>query len=439
MKRLQNFSALFSKVNLSDSQLPKIRKTAGISRHAVRKRVLDALEPEPVPEKIRRKSLAKRTIAIAAAAAVAVSGGALTVVAANGGFQTLAQIVFGKDTTYPDSVETLYAVPEANITDTCDAVDCQVLGVFGDASTVTVVLDFFGVNGYTLPEDLCFYPDGSMFDAFQTQSDSVKCSDGFGTESWSYDSADNGHLYLTKTTTFQNGNPSDGSMEYTFHSGILLHDSGNRSSSRIYQQVYSMSAIRSWLGQTIAEINAEKAFSAEEEVRIAENFLDVSEDTNGDGVISDAERQYIPKEDIYAEGSISLEFSLEYPVAEPVTRSFTYTDPETGSETPMELQLSPWGASFTWSAADPMPSFENRYVTEGSTLFISAMGDAVSSDTTENHTESGEQPSGSTTWNSELEPNQVRLNLTFRQPVDPKQVTAVYYGDIEIWASDDGA
>lgn len=62
--------------------------------------------------------------------------------------------MFGKDVSYPSTLEDLYTVPEVEMTDTCDGIDCQVLGVFGDACSVNVVLEFSGVNGFTLPENV---------------------------------------------------------------------------------------------------------------------------------------------------------------------------------------------------------------------------------------------------------------------------------------------
>ena len=69
-----------------------------------------------------------------------VSGSAVTAAAAAGGFDQLMQLMFGKDVSYPSTLEDLYTVPEVEMTDTCDGIDCQVLGVFGDACSVNVVL-----------------------------------------------------------------------------------------------------------------------------------------------------------------------------------------------------------------------------------------------------------------------------------------------------------
>ena len=77
-----------------------------------------------------------------------------TAVQRTGRWDGFRQLMFGKDVSYPSTLEDLYTVPEVEMTDTCDGIDCQVLGVFGDACSVNVVLEFSGVNGFTLPENV---------------------------------------------------------------------------------------------------------------------------------------------------------------------------------------------------------------------------------------------------------------------------------------------
>ena len=107
---------------------------------------------EKQPRSRKKKPFPVKAVAIAAA--VLVSGSAITAAAATGGFSQLMQLVFGKDVSYPSTLEDLYTVPEVEVTDTCDGIDCQVLGVFGDACSVNVVLEFSGVNGFTLSENV---------------------------------------------------------------------------------------------------------------------------------------------------------------------------------------------------------------------------------------------------------------------------------------------
>ena len=100
--------------------MPKIRRTAKISRRAVRSRVLASLDEEPLKQ--HRHTAVQRT----------------------GRWDGFRQLMFGKDVSYPSTLEDLYTVPEVEMTDTCDGIDCQVLGVFGDACSVNVVLEFPG-------------------------------------------------------------------------------------------------------------------------------------------------------------------------------------------------------------------------------------------------------------------------------------------------------
>lgn len=131
-------------------------KESTVKTRMYRSRVLASLDEEAaagVPARSHAPHWKMGRIpAVLIAAAVLVSGSAITAAAATGGFSQLMQLVFGKDVSYPSTLEELYAVPEVKMTDTCEDIDCQVLGVFGDEHTVNFVLEFSGVNGFQLPE-----------------------------------------------------------------------------------------------------------------------------------------------------------------------------------------------------------------------------------------------------------------------------------------------
>ena len=120
-----NLFEIFSHLHVTGEDLPKIRRTARISRRAVRSRVLASLDEEAaagVPARSHAPHWKMGRIP-----AVLVSGSAITAAAATGGFSQLMQLVFGKDVSYPSTLEDLYTVPEVEVTDTCDGIDCQVL------------------------------------------------------------------------------------------------------------------------------------------------------------------------------------------------------------------------------------------------------------------------------------------------------------------------
>lgn len=446
-----NLSELFSHLDMTKQHMPKLRKTVRLSRKTVRSSVMEQLDMESESETAAQRCWRfGRVPAIFTAAALLLSGTAITAAAATGGFRELFQIAFGKDAEYPETLEELYAVPEAEITDTCDAIDCKVAGVFGDNRSVTVVLEFTGENGFTLPEKFTSTGGWGTLDY-----DSAASLGGFswsGTSSWNYDPSDNGHLYCIQRMDFS----CDVQQGFRFHydSGMFLKardpDKNGNASYFDYgygcpDRIYDIRDIRNWLGFSGADMNQRRPFTAEEEQRIWENFICIREGIDYNGEEDPEFQQFVLKDDVLTEGSITVDFALEYPKTEPFTDSFVYTDPETGEETPMEMTLNPWCAAFTWNVSDPLPSFVDVYVgSNAESAALSARGHVqLTNGTITNPLEFGEYervggsvdyPSDDSQVDSAESSRKCTLIVTFSQPVDPEQVQEVYcLKDTVLW------
>lgn len=445
-----NLFEIFSHLDMTHEDLPEIRKTARFSHRAVRSRVMDALDAETEGAPARRHWKLRIPAAITAAA-VLVSGSAITAAAAaNGGFAQLMQLVFGKDVSYPSALEELYTVPEVEMTNTCDGIDCQVLGVFGDEHNVNVVLEFSGVNGFTLPNYTRFLGSGAATLGYNG-GESME-------ETATYDASDGGHLYVRQHFSGMGSYLSGDEITYELSIDKFLvprEDSGEENFYYYlwsYNDTYDMRRIRNWLGYSVADINTRKALSAQEEQLVWENFVPLDETySTGDSADenaashSDEDTVYVSRKDVLTEGSLHLRFRLDYPVVESVKEDFVYTDAKNGEETPMTMELTPWGASFTWSDEDPTPAMFGYAGTSvpGFTRSADCLGYAKTGDQS-HHTKipvednnlfysamnifqvscaAGSPNDGHTT-----------LNISFLEPVDPQQVQAVYAGaDILMW------
>lgn len=447
-----NLSEIFSHLDMTKHHMPKLRKTLRLSRKNVRSSVMEQLDMESERETAAQRCWRfGRVPAIFTAAALLLSGTAITAAAATGGFRELFQIAFGKDAEYPETLEELYAVPEAEITDTCDAIDCKVAGVFGDSRSVTVVLEFTGENGFMLPEKFTSTGGWGMVDY-----DKAADLDGFSgscSPSWNYDPSDNGHLYCIQKMNFS----VDVQPGFRFHydSGTFLkaRDSDENGNAFYFDygygcpdRIYDMRDIRNWLGFSGADINQRRALTAEEEQRVWENFVCIQEGIDYNGEENPECQQFVLKDDILTEGSITVDFALEYPKTEPLTDSFVYTDAKTGEQTPMEMTLNPWCAEFTWDVGEPLPSFVTTYVgSNAESAELYARGHVQLTDgTITDPLEFGEYERawGSVTYSSDnnqadaAEPSRkCTLTITFSQPVDPEQVQEVYcLKDTVLWA-----
>lgn len=434
-----NLFEIFSHLHVTGEDLPKIRRTARISRRAVRSRVLASLDEEAaagVPARSHAPHWKMGRIP-----AVLVSGSAITAAAATGGFSQLMQLVFGKDVSYPSTLEDLYTVPEVEVTDTCDGIDCQVLGVFGDACSVNVVLEFSGVNGFTLPENVQLFGESPWI-----------LGDGVGgwrgSTDYTYDASGSGHLYVTNHYEVKRTD-SDAEMQFTMEVQKFLKapEETNDYLQWAYTDTYDMWDIRNWLGYSMADINTKKPLSAEDWQKVSENFelLDQMSaiqhgNLSGEKWQNDDERVYLLKSDILTEGGISMEFDLDYPMTKTVTDSFTFTDSETGKDTPMTMELSPWGVSFTWKPTDPMPRvFGYVTVNEHDILNGSCTGYVRTPDGLTRQVEKERKDLDNLFYRVGHVPyvyvdqayaeGRVTLYMSFLEPVDPDQVQEVYAED----------
>lgn len=432
-----NLFEIFSHIDITKHKLPNIRKTARLSGRNVRFRVMDQLDMEPNTEPegaAHRCWRFGRIPAIVTAAALLVSGSAITAAAASGGFQELFQIAFGKDTEYPETLEELYAVPDAEIIDTCDAIDCRVAGVFGDSRSVTVVLEFTGENGFTLPENVLFTNGFGSVQPLHMEDVGWHWGGSLKT-SRIYDPSDGGHIYMVQQMLFDD-EVQQGKWQFHFDSGVFMKsDASVETWQYWFDKKYNMRDIRNWLGFTGAEINQRKNLSAEDEQRVWEAFTCINEDE----INTPEDRQFVLKEDVLTEGSITIDFPLEYPTSEPLTDTFTYVDEKTSEETEMEMTLTPWCATFVWDLDEPMPSFINQYVGPNVVeLNYDAMGHCKLLDGTvtapyefsvyASVSGGSVYRSGSEVETTLPEPSRkCNFTITFSQPVDPSQVAEIYY------------
>lgn len=437
-----NLFEIFSHLDAAKQEMPKLHKTVRISKKNIRSSVFEQLDMESDRERTAQRCWKfGRVPAIFTAAVLLLSGTIITTAAAAGGFRELFRIAFGEETVYPETLEELYAVPDAEITDTCEEIDCRVAGVFGDIRTVTVVLEFTGENGFTLPER---FRTTKGFDCIRVHSnESWGCN--YYTD-WNYDPSDNGHLYCIQRINFN----SDVKSGATFHfdSGFFMKAEESDENTYdyndyYYDKTYDMRDIRNWLGFSGAEINQRRTLTAEEEQRVWENFVCIDEGMDYNGEEDPEYRKFVLKEDILVEGSISIDFPLNYPKTEPLSDSFLYTDPKTGEETPMEMSLNPWCATFTWDVSAPLPSFVNNYIGSNAIeVNLSGRGHVkLRNGTVTEPLEFGEYESvwGSVTYPDEGAQEKTSdclctLVITFSQPVDPLQVQEVYcQKDTVLW------
>lgn len=440
-----NLFEIFSHLHVTGEDLPKIRRTARISRRAVRSRVLASLDEEaaagvPVRSHASHWKMG-RIPAVLIAAAVLVSGSAITAAAATGGFSQLMQLVFGKDVSYPSTLEDLYTVPKVEVTDTCDGIDCQVLGVFGDEHTVNFVLEFSGVNGFQLPETPRFFGEIPWIESDVATGGSSKID-------YIYDASDSGHWYVTIHNELDQ-------IDFKSHPKVSMEIEKFLTGSNApdayltwdWGETYDMWDIRNWLGYSMADINTKKPLSAEDWQKVSENFelLDQMSaiqhgNLSGEKWQNDDERVYLLKSDILTEGGISMEFDLDYPMTKTVTDSFTFTDSETGKDTPMTMELSPWGVSFTWKPTDPMPRvFGYVTVNEHDILNGSCTGYVRTPDGLTRQVEKERKDLDNLFYrvghvpyvyvDQAYDEGSVTLYMSFLEPVDPDQVQEVYAED----------
>lgn len=421
-------------------------KESTVKTRMYRSRVLASLDEEAaagVPARSHAPHWKMGRIpAVLIAAAVLVSGSAITAAAATGGFSQLMQLVFGKDVSYPSTLEDLYTVPEVEVTDTCDGIDCQVLGVFGDACSVNVVLEFSGVNGFTLPENVQLFGESPWI-----------LGDGVGgwrgSTDYTYDASGSGHLYVTNHYEVKRTD-SDAEMQFTMEVQKFLKapEETNDYLQWAYTDTYDMWDIREWLGYSVADVNTRKPLSQQDQQKVSENFelLDniyaTQHGSIGTGHWEKADEQvYLRKSDILTEGSIRMTFTLDSLKTKTVTDQFTFTDPQTGEETPMTMELSPWGVSFSWKPSDPMPRVFGYVVpvSDKDILNGSCSGYVRTPDGLTRQIKKSQEELSNLFYHVGHVPyvyvdqayaeGRVTLYMSFLEPVDPSQVQEVYAED----------
>ncbi len=431
-----NLFEIFSHLDVSELTMPKLRRKVRLSQKNVYAHVMHQLasEIEEVPT-ARPNWRLRRIPAIFTAAAILLSGTAFTVVATSGGFQELFHLVFGEDASYPDTLETLYTIPDVEITDTCDAIDCQVVGVIGDTHTVTIVLKFTGENGFTLPEYFSFTSDG-FGTITNANGEGLSSYSGYTSFAQNYDPSDGGSSYhiiqITSSEEF------DENFTFEFNSGYFMQAETNTNTLN-YSNYYNMRAIRNWLGFTMAEINQRRPLTETEQQQIDENFVLL--ESNPYTVDNDESNIYVRKSDMLVEGSISLSFPLDYDYVEPVTDHFLYTDPETGDSITMNMVLSPYSVLFTWNLEEGIPKFLGAYY--GSNVdHLSRVVDGYVQRKDGTTTPIPEGPitkSASVGMQNNMDPSisrQGTLVIFLEEVVDPKTVQTVYYQEgCPIWSS----
>lgn len=421
-------------------------KESTVKTRMYRSRVLASLDEEAaagVPARSHAPHWKMGRIpAVLIAAAVLVSGSAITAAAATGGFSQLMQLVFGKDVSYPSTLEDLYTVPEVEVTDTCDGIDCQVLGVFGDACSVNVVLEFSGVNGFTLPENVQLFGESPWI-----------LGDGVGgwrgSTDYTYDASGSGHLYVTNHYEVKRTD-SDAEMQFTMEVQKFLKapEETNDYLQWAYTDTYDMWDIREWLGYSVADVNTRKPLSQQDQQKVSENFelLDNIYATQHGSIGTghwekEDEQVYLRKSDILTEGSIRMTFTLDSLKTKTVTDKFTFTDPQTGEETPMTMELSPWGVSFSWKPSDPMPRVFGYVVpvSDKDILNGSCSGYVRTPDGLTRQVEKKRKDLDNLFYRTGHVPyvyvdqayaeGRVTLYMSFLEPVDPDQVQEVYAED----------
>ena len=425
-----NLFEIFSHLHVTGEDLPKIRRTARISRRAVRSRVLASLDEEAaagVPARSHAPHWKMGRIP-----AVLVSGSAITAAAATGGFSQLMQLVFGKDVSYPSTLEDLYTVPEVEVTDTCAGIDCQVLGVF----------EFSGVNGFTLPENVKLFGESPWI-----SGDGV--GGWKGSTDYTYDASGSGHLYVTNHYEVKRTD-SDAEMQFTMEVQKFLKapEETNDYLQWAYTDTYDMWDIREWLGYSVADVNTRKPLSQQDQQKVSEDFelLDNIYATQHGSIGTghwekEDEQVYLRKSDILTEGSIRMTFTLDSLKTKTVTDQFTFTDPQTGEETPMTMELSPWGVSFSWKPSDPMPRVFGYVVpvSDKDILNGSYSGYVRTPDGLTRQAEKKRKDLDNLFYRTGHVPyvyvdqayaeGRVTLYMSFLEPVDPDQVQEVYAED----------
>ncbi len=404
-----NLYEFFSYLNIDQHHIPLLKNNCRVSSRRVRKRVMAQLEQDDAVGSVRDRAWKfGRIPAIVTAAALVVSGSFVTAAAANGGFQNLYDRFFGTGTVYPEAMQKAYAMPEATIENTCEKIGVNVLGIFGNENSVHVALDFYGTNGYTLPEKSTIANYQFCLEPADNKASKVP----YSSSEFSETVYENGHLYTT-ITGYTNINLLE-------NDSILSISANGFADHHIHSCSEGMLARA--IGYSNAECNRKKSYSAEDWQRIRDNYIEI-------------EGQYYNKAELIDCGSISIDIPVEYPVTETVTKDIVVDD------IPMQLKLTPWAAEFSWNSADGVPEYLGLQYSN-SNITYDGIGYAVLKDGTTTPKPSELASDENRHYNyaasgmnkADTAVNKNKIYITFAQPVTPEQITAVYdYDGICLW------
>lgn len=438
----------FSHYDTEKNGVPKFH-IQEMNQNAVRENVFKKLNlPEPVSHTRHTRFHLTRLTAAATAAVVLIAGGTLVTTAAGfGGFRQLSDIIFGKDTEYPDMMEEYYTVPNAEIKNTCENIEARVVGMVGDSTTLYVSMEFTAVGGLTFSEETCTVSDLNSQCWIQEEGCDDMISPPAFTETSYID-----ETHISKTFLFQDeeyrrlcvnraiDDLQKANLIFKFRSGYFLSQNpypGNE---------YTETTLKRWLGYSSAEMNKSDALTAEDWQKVRDNFV-----TNDD-------IYYYPKELLMDSGQIEVTFPIQY--SETKTEKLNYTL----EKTDITFQLSALTASLTWSQDDEIPSVfgeeipscygEGEKRKTGTFLGMGFCGDGYAlledgtkikgaSNGTLNLLKYSNYASRDTCpdsvdddeYQAIVDNNQYDsyLKITFTRPVDPSQIIALYYKDQCIW------
>lgn len=396
-----NLFEFFSLMNVEQQRLPQLKSRSRISARRVRDRVMAQLPEEETSSVREHVWKFGRIPAVVTAAALVVSGSIVTAAAANGGFQNLYERFFGTEAGYTETVQNTYSVPDAVIENTLENVAVNVMGVFGDEYHVFTALDIYGINGYTLPENAQFAYESTDIE----YADNVS---GYSGTSWS--TYEDGHLYMTLKL--------DSEVDVT-KTDTTIHFSLFGLADHVVKPV-DEDMMGYAMGWTMDKINQHKAYTAEEQQWIQDNFM------------AYCEGWYYNKQELLDCGGANIEIPVQYTQTETVQKSIVVDG------IPMDLEITPWAARLTWDADDGNPDFLQHYYSSGETAYhYEITGYAVLADgtttpkmeETQNNTDDQTRFMYNGSSAGTISGDQNKVTINFVRPVEPEEVTAIYDWD----------
>ncbi|MBQ8824596.1 MAG: hypothetical protein IJZ64_05120, partial [Ruminococcus sp.] len=385
-----NLYELFSLYNTEKNDLPPISQQIEVSPERVNELVMQKIKHSPQQQKNIKHKRKYKITAFLIAAAILISGSAVSVAAA-GGFNQLFDFFFGKNTEYPAVIQDLYTIPKVEIIkDTCKEIDIEVVGIFGDDNTVNIVFDYIADENISFNDDNIPQMLKHRLNISNMPGKEDKTLNGFGaTYKFERDSEKPHHIYQTMTITGCNFN--DKILE--FSTGTLVK--GNAES-------YSEIKIKRMFGFTGSEINKSVPFTKEQLKELKSNYYHSG-------------NYYYDKDDIIADGEISLKVYLEYPEYEYIEKVIP------NNSSGIDFKLSPWSAVFSWDISENAPSFIPPYST-----YSSADVTVILKDKTK-ITGTSQNDITYLCNNSKQENNDYKnyFYLNFSKPVDPQQVEKI--------------